>query len=104
MLTAEKLRIYDTHFGDAERLMWAENEEEIKLFEGNADWALIKSLYHDIELIENKLAAPVYIEQVLQTISDNCDPVAGELLRGKILNPKAPANELAKPRKWWQFW
>ena len=106
MITLEKLDVYSKHSGDAERLMWAEQDAEINLFEGNGDWALIKSLYHDIDLIRSELAAQSYIEQALQTIKDNCDEAAGELLRDKILKPEAaPAKlEPESKRKWWKFW
>jgi hypothetical protein len=109
MITLQKLKVFDNHVGDSDRLMWADLDEDIKLFEGNSDWAFINSIYHDIELIKNKLAAPSYIEQTLASLKANCDEASYDLLSAKILNAgkepeTAPDKTAGAKRRWWQWW
>lgn len=109
MITLQKLKVFNNHVGDSDRLMWADLDEDINLFKGNSDWALINSFYHDIELITRGLAAPSYIEQTMASLKANCDPDSYDLLSAKILNAgKEPEPDPVKTapakRRWWQWW
>jgi hypothetical protein len=79
MITVEKLTIFDKYGGLYDGIDRIGNSFEKKLFE-NDEWSLIDSLYQDIELINDNLAAPGYIDKTINLMKASCDPDSYEIL------------------------
>ncbi len=84
MITLEKINIFNRYEGDYDGLARHKKEDEMALFDGNNDWNYITSFKQDIELINKKLAAKIYIERLLKTLRKKCDPESFEVFTSEL--------------------
>ncbi len=85
MITAEKIKVYDTFGGLDDGLALTGSDYQKQLFENSDDWYFIMNFYQDILLINNKLASLDYIKKAMDTIKERCDNEAYYILASRIM-------------------
>lgn len=83
MISVEKIKIFDRYTGDIDGFARSGRDHEKSVL-NDYEWSLINSFYQDIELINKKLAAQVYTEQIIVKLKDNCDRESLELFTNRI--------------------
>lgn len=72
MITRDKLNIYKKYNGNGDAWARSGRKKERAIME-DKDWSMIERFIQDLKLIEKGLAAEVYINDVHNRMTDNCD-------------------------------
>jgi len=83
MITIEKLKIFDIYKGDIDGFARVGRDHEKQLFDNN-EWFLIDSFYQDLDLINKRLVAQEYSNNMFLKLKENCDSKSFEAITSKI--------------------
>ena len=83
MITKQKIEIYRKYGGDGDGFVRFGQKNEKDIIEHN-DWSMIDSVLQDLELIKKGLCSSNYKDKLENTMQQNFDIEAIDIIKNKI--------------------